>query len=149
MGVIYFGGALIILIENYENIIPSFNAIFSQVFTGSAAVGGFLGASFAMSLKLGVARGLYSNEAGQGSSPIAHASAKTEKSVEQGMVSILEPFIDTIVVCSVTALVILSSGAWTQKYENSFDRTSMFIFDGSYSEENAKDVEELGKFILE
>lgn len=149
MGVIYFGGALIILIENYENIIPSFNAIFSQVFTGSAAVGGFLGASFAMSLKLGVARGLYSNEAGQGSSPIAHASAKTEKSVEQGMVSILEPFIDTIVVCSVTALVILSSGAWTQKYENSFDRTSMFIFDGSYSEENAKDVEELGKFILD
>ena len=149
MGVIYFGGALIILIENYENIIPSFNAIFSQVFTGSAAVGGFLGASFAMSLKLGVARGLYSNEAGQGSSPIAHASAKTEKSVEQGMVSILEPFIDTIVVCSVTALVILSSGAWTQKYENSFDRTSMFIFDGSYSEENANDVQELGKFILD
>ncbi len=149
MGVIYFGGALIILIENYENIIPSFNAIFSQVFTGSAAVGGFLGASFAMSLKLGVARGLYSNEAGQGSSPIAHASAKTEKSVEQGMVSILEPFIDTIVVCSVTALVILSSGAWTQKYENSFDRTSMFIFDGSYNEENANDVEELGKFILD
>ena len=65
------------------------------------------------------------------------------------MVSILEPFIDTIVVCSVTALVILSSGAWTQKYENSFDRTSMLIFDGSYSEENANDVEELGKFILD
>ena len=149
MGVVYFGGALIVLIENYQNIIPSFNAIFSQVFTGSAAVGGFLGASFAMSLKLGVARGLYSNEAGQGSSPIAHASAKTEKSVEQGMVSILEPFIDTIVVCSVTALVILSSGAWTQKYENSFDRTSMFIFEGSYSEENAGDVDELGKFILD
>ena len=149
MGVVYFGGALIVLIENYQNIIPSFNAIFSQVFTGSAAVGGFLGASFAMSLKLGVARGLYSNEAGQGSSPIAHASAKTEKSVEQGMVSILEPFIDTIVVCSVTALVILSSGAWTQKYENSFDRTSMFIFEGSYSEENADDVDELGKFILD
>ena len=61
MGLIYFGGALIILIENYQNVIPSFNAIFAQVFTGSAAVGGFLGASFAMSLKYGVARGLYSN----------------------------------------------------------------------------------------
>ena len=72
MGLIYFGGALIILIENYQNIIPSFHAIFAQVFTGSAAMGGFLGASFAMSLKYGVARGLYSNEAGQGSSPIAH-----------------------------------------------------------------------------
>ena len=104
MGLVYFGGALIILAENYHNIIPSFNAIFAQVFTGSAAVGGFLGASFAMSLKYGVARGLYSNEAGQGSSPIAHASSKN-KSIDQGVVSILEPFIDTIVVCSVTAQI--------------------------------------------
>jgi len=102
-----------------------------------------------MSLKLGVARGLYSNEAGQGSSPIAHASAKTEHSVEQGMVSILEPFIDTIVVCSVTALVILSSGAWIQKYDNTFERSSMAIFAGEYTESNSKDVEELGKYILD
>jgi AGCS family alanine or glycine:cation symporter len=149
MAVIYFGGALIVVIENYQNIIPSFHSIFSQVFSGSAAAGGFLGASFAMSLKLGVARGLYSNEAGQGSSPIAHASAKTEHSVEQGMVSILEPFIDTIVVCSVTALVILSSGAWIQKYENTFERSSMAIFAGEYIESNSNDVEELGKYILD
>ena len=149
MAVIYFGGALVVVAENYQNIIPSFHSIFSQVFSGSAAAGGFLGASFAMSLKLGVARGLYSNEAGQGSSPIAHASAKAEHSVEQGMVSILEPFIDTIVVCSVTALVILSSGAWTQKYENTFERSSMAIFTGSYAENNSKDVEELGKYILD
>ncbi|MDA9633710.1 sodium:alanine symporter family protein [Pseudomonadota bacterium] len=149
MAVIYFGGALVVVLENYQNIIPSFHSIFSQVFSGSAAAGGFLGASFAMSLKLGVARGLYSNEAGQGSSPIAHASAKTEHSVEQGMVSILEPFIDTIVVCSVTALVILSSGAWIQKYENTFERSSMAIFAGEYTESNSKDVEELGKYILD
>ncbi|MDA8655199.1 sodium:alanine symporter family protein [Gammaproteobacteria bacterium] len=149
MAVIYFGGALVVVVENYQNIIPSFHSIFSQVFSGSAATGGFLGASFAMSLKLGVARGLYSNEAGQGSSPIAHASAKTEHSVEQGMVSILEPFIDTIVVCSVTALVILSSGAWMQKYENTFERSSMAIFAGEYNESNENDVEELGKYILD
>ena len=149
MAVIYFGGALVVVLENYQNIIPSFHSIFSQVFSGSAAAGGFLGASFAMSLKLGVARGLYSNEAGQGASPIAHASAKTEHSVEQGMVSILEPFIDTIVVCSVTALVILSSGAWIQKYENTFERSSMAIFAGEYSESNSNDVEELGKYILD
>ena len=149
MAVIYFGGALVVVAENYQNIIPSFHSIFSQVFSGSAAAGGFLGASFAMSLKLGVARGLYSNEAGQGSSPIAHASAKAEHSVEQGMVSILEPFIDTIVVCSVTALVILSSGAWTQKYDNTFERSSMAIFAGSYAESDSKDVEELGKYILD
>lgn len=138
MGLIYFGGALIILAENYQNIIPSFNAIFSQVFTGSAAVGGFLGASFAMSLKYGVARGLYSNEAGQGSSPIAHASSKN-KSIDQGVVSILEPFIDTIVVCSVTALVILSSGVWTQKFDTTFAKTDMVILDGIYSDEKNSD----------
>ena len=138
MGLIYFGGALIILTENYQNIIPSFNAIFSQVFTGSAAVGGCLGASFAMSLKYGVARGLYSNEAGQGSSPIAHASSKN-KSIDQGVVSILEPFIDTIVVCSVTALVILSSGVWTQKFDTTFAKTDMVILDGIYSDEKNSD----------
>ena len=142
MGLIYFGGALIILIENYQNIIPSFNAIFAQVFTGSAAVGGFLGASFAMSLKYGVARGLYSNEAGQGSSPIAHASSKN-KSIDQGVVSILEPFIDTIVVCSVTALVILSSGVWTQKFETNFSKTDMVILEGTYSDEKNNDNEYL------
>ena len=147
MGLIYFGGALIILIENYQNIIPSFNSIFSQVFTGSAATGGFLGATFAMSLKYGVARGLYSNEAGQGSSPIAHASSKTEKSIEQGIVSILEPFIDTIVVCSVTALVILSSGVWTEKFENEFDRSSMVFIDGSYSENIESELNELARFV--
>ena len=134
MGLIYFGGALIILIENYQNIIPSFHAIFAQVFTGSAAMGGFLGASFAMSLKYGVARGLYSNEAGQGSSPIAHASSKN-KSIDQGVVSILEPFIDTIVVCSVTALVILSSGVWTQKFDTTFSQTDMVILADQYSDE--------------
>tara|TARA_B100000579_G_scaffold138918_1_gene112936 strand:+ start:3817 stop:5478 length:1662 start_codon:yes stop_codon:yes gene_type:complete len=138
MGIIYFGGALIILVENYQNIIPSFTAIFSQVFTGSAAVGGFLGASFAMSLKYGVARGLYSNEAGQGSSPIAHASSKN-KSIDQGVVSILEPFIDTIVVCSVTALVILSSGVWTQKFDTTFSKTDMVILEGIYSDEKNDD----------
>tara|TARA_B110000008_G_scaffold114530_1_gene117238 strand:- start:2722 stop:4473 length:1752 start_codon:yes stop_codon:yes gene_type:complete len=147
MAVIYFGGALIVIGQNYDNIIPSFNLIFTQIFTGSAAAGGFLGASFAMSLKLGLARGLYSNEAGQGSSPIAHASAKTEHSVEQGMVSILEPFIDTIIVCSVTALVILSSNVWTEKFENTFERSSLFFIDGTYFDEVKPDQEELAKYV--
>ena len=138
MGLIYLGGALVILIENYQNIVPSFNVIFAQVFTGSAAVGGFLGASFAMSLKYGVARGLYSNEAGQGSSPIAHASSKNT-SIDQGIVSILEPFIDTIVVCSVTALVILSSGVWTEKFDTTFSKTDMVILEGTYSDEENTD----------
>lgn len=147
MGFIYIAASLVIIFDNYENIIPSITSIFSQVFTGSSALGGFLGASFAMSLKYGVARGLYSNEAGQGSSPIAHASSKTENPLEEGMVSILEPFIDTIVVCTITALVILSSGVWTEKFENDFDRTSTHIINGVYDESNAGDVKNLQAYL--
>jgi AGCS family alanine or glycine:cation symporter len=101
-------------------------------------MGGFLGASFAMSLKYGVARGLYSNEAGQGSSPIAHASSKN-KSIDQGVVSILEPFIDTLVVCTVTALVILSSNVWTEKFDTNFSKTDMIVLNGSYSDKLNED----------
>jgi AGCS family alanine or glycine:cation symporter len=147
MGFIYIVGSLIVIFDNYQNIIPSFNQIFSQVFTGSSAVGGFLGASFALALQKGVARGAFSNEAGQGSSPIAHASSKTEDPVEEGIVSILEPFIDTLVVCTITALVILSSGAWSEKHQNNFDKTSTTFVSGSYSEDNVSDIEQLRYFI--
>ena len=154
MGLIYFGGALIILIENYQNIIPSFNAIFAQFFTGSAAMCGFLRASIAMTLKYGVARGLYSNDAGQGSSPIRHASSKN-KSIDQGVVSILEPFIDTLVVCTVTALVILSSNVWTEKFDTNFSKTDMIVLNGSYSDKLNEDnsfvypdqINELTKYV--
>ena len=77
---------------------------------------------------------MYSNEAGQGSAPIAHATSKTENPIEEGMVSILEPFIDTIVVCTLTGLVILSSGVWNQKFENEFESSAMDYLKGSYSE---------------
>lgn len=147
MGFIYIAASMVIIFDNYENIVPSITSIFSQVFSGSSALGGFLGASFAMSLKYGVARGLYSNEAGQGSSPIAHASSKTENPIEEGMVSILEPFIDTIVVCTITALVILSSGVWTEKFENDFDRTSTHIINGIYDESVPDDVRQLQSYL--
>ena len=147
MGLIYITGSFIVIFDNYQNIIPSFNQIFSQVFTGSSAVGGFLGASFALALQKGVARGAFSNEAGQGSSPIAHASSKTEDPVEEGIVSILEPFIDTLVVCTITALVILSSGAWSDKHQNIFDKTSTTFIAGQYSDNNTADVEQLRYFI--
>ena len=153
MGLIYITGSLIVILDNYQNIIPSFHAIFSQVFSGSSAVGGFLGASFALALQKGVARGAFSNEAGQGSSPIAHASSKTEDPVEEGIVSLLEPFIDTIIVCTITALVILSSGAWSDKHLNTFDKTSTVIIEGVYSDTTVKgdlnesDVTELRKYI--
>ena len=141
MAFIYLIGGLSVLIFNYENIIPSFQIIILDVFEGTSVVGGFLGASFSLAFTYGVARGLYSNEAGQGSAPIAHATSKTKHSVEEGFVSILEPFIDTIIICTLTGLVILSSGVWTEKFNNSFERTSMYVVSGTLKEErDGKDI---------
>ena len=139
----YIVGGLAVIISNYENIIPSFQSIFIHIFTPTAAVGGFLGASVAAALTRGVNRGLYSNEAGQGSAPIAHASSKTENPIEEGMVSILEPFIDTIVICTLTGLVILSSGVWNQKFENKFEASAMVFVSGQYIETSKEDTIEL------
>ena len=145
MAFIYLVGGLSVLIYNYENIIPSFSLIVLDVFKGSSVVGGFLGASFSLAFTYGVARGLYSNEAGQGSAPIAHATSKTKYSIEEGFVSILEPFIDTLIICTLTGLVILSSGAWTEKFSNNFEKSSMFFVKGTYDEK--KDGAELFKFL--
>ena len=145
MAFIYLIGGVSVLIFNYENIIPSFQVIILDVFEGTSVVGGFLGASFSLAFTYGVARGLYSNEAGQGSAPIAHATSRTKHSVEAGFVSILEPFIDTIIICTLTGLVILSSGVWTEKFNNSFERTSMYIVNGSLDEE--RDGENILNFL--
>lgn len=147
MAVIYLIGAFAVIIPNLANIGPSFISIFSDAFTGSAAVGGFLGASFAYAFDRGVNRGLYSNEAGQGSAPIAHAAARTDEPADEGMVSILEPFIDTIVICTITGLVILSSGVWMEKFENDFQRADMSFVAGSYEESNAQDVAQLFAYL--
>ena len=144
----YLVGSFAVIVSNYENIIPSLQSIFIHVFTPAAAVGGFLGASVAAALTRGVNRGLYSNEAGQGSAPIAHASSKTENPIEEGMVSILEPFIDTIVICTITGLVILSSGVWTEKFENRFEQSSMCYLDGTYSDSVTEDIKILQEYIL-
>ena len=108
-------------------------------------MGGFLGASFSLAFTYGVARGLYSNEAGQGSAPIAHATSRTKPSVEEGFVSILEPFIDTLIICTLTGLVILSSGVWTDKFTNNFEKTSMFLIEGTLDEN--QDAQEILNFL--
>jgi AGCS family alanine or glycine:cation symporter len=143
MAFIYLIGAFAVIIPNLGNILPSFLAIFSDAFTGSAATGGFLGATFAYAFDRGVNRGLYSNEAGQGSAPIAHAAARTDEPADEGMVSILEPFIDTIVICTITGLVILSSGVWMEKFGNEFQRADMNFVSGTYTESESADTEQL------
>lgn len=143
MAISYFIGAVMVIAYNAENIVPSVTAMFGDVFTGSAATGGFLGATIAFAFNRGVNRGLFSNEAGQGSAPIAHAAAKAHEPVSEGMVAILEPFIDTIIICMLTGLVVLTSGAWKEKYQNDFQTADLVVLAGRYDDRVDADFERL------
>ena len=107
MAVFYIGFALVIIIGNISEIPAVVKLIFTHAFTPCAAGGGFLGATVAQAIRFGFARGVFSNEAGLGSSPIAHAAARTDSPVRQGLIAMTEVFIDTLLICSITAFVIL------------------------------------------
>ena len=115
MAGIYVLGALIILLMNIGDVIPSFMLILREAFNPTAGVAGTGVGAFLVTMMWGVRRGLFSNEAGQGSAPIAHAAAKTDEPVSEGVVALLEPFIDTIVICTMTGLVILVTAAWNDR----------------------------------
>lgn len=139
MAIAYFIGAMVVIIYHIDNLIPAIASIFTDVFTGTAAAGGFLGSTVAIALSKGVGRGLFSNEAGQGSAPIAHAAAKCDLPAREGLVALLEPFIDTIVICTLTGLMILTSGVWKEKFENEFQYTDMeFVVSPSSSPADIK-----------
>jgi AGCS family alanine or glycine:cation symporter len=112
MAALYVTGALIILFLNWDQIFPAFNLILREAFNPSAGVAGTGIGAILVTLNWGVNRGLFSNEAGQGSAPIAHAAAKTDEPVSEGVVGLVEPFIDTIVIVTMTALVIIITGSW-------------------------------------
>ncbi|MFO7977926.1 MAG: sodium:alanine symporter family protein [Bacteroidales bacterium] len=147
MALIYILGAFAVLIFNYDNIIPSIISIFSDVFSGTAATGGFLGASVAYAFNRGVNRGLFSNESGQGSAPIAHAAARAHEPVSEGIVALLEPFIDTIVICTITGLVLLSSGIWKDKVSNDFQSADQVILADYFQEGNPEDMDQVFRFL--
>jgi len=113
MAIAYVLAGMVILVMNAAQIPAAFDLIFTYAFTPIAATGGFAGAAVWAAIRFGVARGVFSNEAGLGSAPIAHASAQTNSPVRQGTIAMLGTFIDTIIVCSITGLVIIVSGAWT------------------------------------
>lgn len=113
MSIVYIAGSIVALIVHRQQLGPALTSIFSQAFTLPSAAGGALGYTMAKAMRYGVARGVFSNEAGLGSAPIAHAAADTDSPVKQGLWGIFEVFMDTIVICTMTALVILSSGAFT------------------------------------
>jgi len=112
MCLIYVSGAMLILLLNLTRLPAALGQIFQFAFTPYAATGGFIGVVIQQSMRFGVARGVFSNESGLGSAPIAHAAAKTKEMAREGFVAMIGPFIDTILICSMTALVILSTGAW-------------------------------------
>ncbi len=113
MSVFYVTGALAVVISNWEAIPGMFTLIFQGAFTGTGATGGFIGATVMMTMRYGIARGIFSNEAGQGSAPIAHAAARTAYPVREGLVALMEPLVDTLIICTLTAMAILSTGAWS------------------------------------
>ncbi|MGE4344641.1 MAG: alanine/glycine:cation symporter family protein, partial [Geoalkalibacter sp.] len=113
MGVFYVCGAAVILIMHMDKVPSALQLIITHAFAPASAAGGFAGAALSAAIRFGVARGVFSNEAGLGSAPIAHAAARTNSPVRQGLVAMTGVFFDTIIVCTMTALVILSTGAWT------------------------------------
>ncbi len=124
MAIIYVLGALFILVANYDQVIPSFIMIFTYAFDPVAGAYGVGSGLFMTTMVWGIKRGLFSNEAGQGSAPIAHGAAKTEEPVREGVVALLEPFIDTILVCTFTGLVIITTGVWDTKHPSTVNLNS-------------------------
>jgi AGCS family alanine or glycine:cation symporter len=112
MAIIYFLSAMFIVFANLERVPEALNLIIENAFDTSSAAGGFAGSAMALAMQYGISRGVFSNEAGLGSAPIAHAAAKTNSPVRQGTIAVLGVFFDTIIICTLTALVILICGVW-------------------------------------
>src|SRR5918993_1653783 len=113
MAVFYLGGGLFILVRFASEIPAALSLVVSSAFSGAAATGGFAGSTVMLAMRDGIARGLFSNEAGLGSAPLVHAAARTDHPVRQGLYGIFEVFVDTILVCTTTGLVILVTGVWS------------------------------------
>ena len=116
MSVLYVVAAVAVIIINIEGVPGVFVMIVKDAFSGTAAAGGFVGSAMIMAIRWGVSRGLFSNESGLGSAPIAHAAAKTKEPVREGLVAMIGPYVDTIVICSMTAFAILLTGVWKEKF---------------------------------
>ena len=114
MAILYIAGSMVIIILNYNQIIPAFKTIFNSAFSPEAAAGGVLGATVKEAVRYGISRGLFSNEAGMGSTPHAHAVAKVDHPAEQGLVAIFGVIFDTLIICTITALINIITGAYTQ-----------------------------------
>jgi len=150
MTVFYVGGALTVLVLHYTDIIPAFQTIVHHAFHPTAAAGGFAGSVVALTLQWGIKRGLFSNEAGQGSAPIAHAAAKTKEPVREGLVAMAEPFIDTLIICTMTGLVIVITDGWRSAIDPVTGEAlnSAVLTSWSFTEGLRPVLGEFGKYIV-
>ncbi|RXJ74240.1 sodium:alanine symporter family protein [Veronia nyctiphanis] len=126
MTILYVSACAIILLNFSEEIPKAITLIVTSAFTGTAATGGFVGASMMLAIQSGIARGVFSNESGLGSAPMAAASAKTDSCVEQGLVSMVGTFLDTIIICSMTGLALILTGVWSGNSEGAAMTTAAF-----------------------
>ncbi len=142
MAVLYVGSAMLVLALNIAEVPSTLLLIFRSAFEPAAQIGGFAGGSFIFMLTWGIKRGLFSNESGQGSAPIAHAAAKTDEPIREGVVAMLGPFIDTLIICTMTGLVIITSGVWHDKQEQQLvvneQAALVAVFDGAAVEVNGE-----------
>ncbi|WP_161978559.1 alanine/glycine:cation symporter family protein [Streptococcus sp. S784/96/1] len=139
MAALYILAAITVILLNLNLILPTIGLVLESAFTESAAIGGFLGASVQKAMQMGIARGVFSNESGLGSAPIAAAAAKTNEPVEQGLISMTGTFIDTIIICTLTGLIILITGVWTSDNLKGADVTQA-AFNGTFGS--------IGSFVL-
>ena len=142
MAAIYIGTAMVVLALNFAEVPSTLMLIFTSAFQPAAQIGGFAGGTFIFMLTWGIKRGLFSNESGQGSAPIAHAAAKTDEPIREGVVAMIGPFIDTLLICTMTGLVILTSGVWHDKQEQQIvvnDQAAVVVVvDGAAVEANGE-----------
>lgn len=117
MSVLYMAGALVVIVLNIQNVPSAIASVFQYAFTGRAAVGGFAGAAVSQTIRWGVARGCFSNDAGNGSTTVAHSVAEVNHPIQQSIWAVFEVFFDTIIVCTMTCLVVLSTGVWQESMD--------------------------------
>ncbi len=137
MAVLYLLGAILILIIHHDQLLPSIALIFTSAFTPQAGAFGIGSGAFMVTFIWGIRRGLYSNEAGQGSAPIAHSASKTDQPVRVGVVALMEPFIDTLIICTMTGLVIITTGSWDSYHSTHLNLNHQEV---SYVTKNHSDV---------
>jgi AGCS family alanine or glycine:cation symporter len=149
MAAIYVLGAATIILTHIGDFIPAFTTIFREAFNPTAGVAGTGVGAILVTMMWGVRRGLFSNEAGQGSAPIAHAAAQTDEPVSEGVVALLEPFIDTIVICTMTGLVIIMTGVWSERHPTEITLTGGDVSYITRSAENRRsDIDTPASLVL-